>query len=57
MLTVDASATEVGAVTFHKFTKEDRSIAYASRTLTRAKQSYSSIERGIGNYLWNLEIS
>ena len=57
ILTVDASATGVGAVISHKLAEGDRPIAYASRTPNHAEQRYSSIERerlaiifGIGKF-------
>ena len=37
ILTVDASATGVGAVIFHKFAEGDRATAYVSITLTHAE--------------------
>ena len=45
ILTVDASAAGVGVVMSHKFAEGDSPTAYASRTLTHAERSYSSIER------------
>ncbi|XP_071843318.1 uncharacterized protein [Apostichopus japonicus] len=44
-LAVDASPRGIGAVISHKILGEERPIAYVSRTLTKAEQNYSQLEK------------
>lgn len=45
MLACDASPTGIAAVLSHKMNGEERPVAFISRSLTRAEQNYSQLDR------------
>ena len=52
ILSVDASSKGLGAVLF----QDEKTLAYASRALTPAKQHYAQIEKDVSNCVWSTEV-